>query len=77
MTGRIDGPYTLDVGRKRTLSEQLLGYCSPTEKAPLGGESDRCERNVNKDLLAESVTYFGFKKLKKLEKTYYLCTLIG
>ena len=34
---RIDGPYALEVGRKRTLSEQLLVYCSPNEKVPLKG----------------------------------------
>ena len=75
--GRIDVPYALDAGRKWTLSEQILTYCSPIEKLQLGEESDRCEQNVNKQLLAESAAYFGFKKLIKLEKTYYLCTLIG
>ena len=27
--GRIEKPYALDVGRKWTLSEQFLAYCSP------------------------------------------------
>ena len=33
--GRSDEPYVLDVGRKRTLSKQLLAYCSPNEKEQL------------------------------------------
>ena len=52
MPERIDGPYALDVGRNWTLSEQLLAYCSPNEKVLLGEESDRCEQNINKHLLA-------------------------
>ena len=35
--GRIDAPYALDVGRKWTLSEQLLDYYSPNEKVLIGG----------------------------------------
>ena len=61
MPGRIDAPYALDVGRKSTLSEQLLANCSPNEKVLLGEESDRCEQNVNKHLLAESAAYFGLQ----------------
>ena len=56
-----DVPYALDVGRKWTLSKQLLAYCSLIEKLRLGEESDRCEQNVNKHLLAESAAYFGLQ----------------
>ena len=38
--GRIERPYALDVGRKWTLSKQMLA-CSPMEKLRLGEESDR------------------------------------
>ena len=58
--GRIDGPYTLDVGRKCTLSEQLLAYCSLNEEVMLGGESDSCKQNVNKQPLAESAANVWF-----------------
>ena len=34
----IDGPYTLDVGRKWTLSKQILVYCSPNERLPLSDQ---------------------------------------
>ena len=61
MPGRIDGPYALDVRRKRTLSDQILAYCSPIEKLRLGEESDRCEQNINKHLLAESAAYFDLQ----------------
>ena len=61
MPGRNDVPYALDVGRKCSLSKQLLAYCSPYEKVLLGEESDRCEQNVNKQLLAESEASFGLK----------------
>ena len=60
-TGRIEGPYALDDGRKKTLSEQLLAYCSLNEK--VGEESDRCEQNVNKQLLADSAAYFLVSKI--------------
>ena len=60
---RIDGPYSLDVRRKWTFSMQMLAYCSPIEKPRLGEESDRCEKNVKKHLLVESVAYFGLQKV--------------
>ena len=46
VTGRIDGSYTLHVGGKWTFSEQLLAYCSLSEKVLLRGESDCCEQNL-------------------------------
>ena len=77
-TGGIDNPYALDVGGG---SGHSPPRCFPTarlmHRLSLRGESDRCEQNIHKHLLAESAAYFGFKKLIKLEKTYYLCTLIG
>ena len=51
--GSIDGPNAMDVGRKWTLSKQMLAYCLPIEKLRLGEESDRCEQNINKHLLVE------------------------
>ena len=63
VSGRIEEPYGLDVGRKCSLSMQILTYCSPIEKLRLGEESDRWEQNVNKDLLANSAAYFGLKSV--------------
>ena len=61
--GRVVGPYALDIGRKWTLSKQLLAYCSPDEKVLLGEEGDRCEQNIIKHLLAESAVIFGSIKV--------------
>ena len=63
VSGRIDAPYALDVGRKRSLSKLMLSYCSPIVKLRLREESDRCEQNVNKHLLADSAAYFGLKSV--------------
>ena len=63
MAGRIERPYTLDVGRKWTFSKQMLAYCSPIEKLRLGEKSGRCDQNVNKHLLVESTAYFGLQKV--------------
>ena len=60
-SGRIDAPYALDDGRKWTLSEQIPAYCSLNKKVALRGESDRCEQNVNKHVLAELGAYFGLQ----------------
>ena len=48
-----------EVDTLRADARLLLAYVS----LRLGEESDRCEQNVNKRLLADSAVYFGLKSV--------------